>query len=76
MYTSEHTKFSLSRFATRTRWKIKNSRQSRCLGGSMLTVFRRCVQRSALSSMAIVVLASNFYQNMKLNLQIDSNTRS
>lgn len=53
-----HTKFSLSRLATRARWKTRNSRQSRCLGGNMLIVFRRCVERSAESSIAVVRLAS------------------
>lgn len=36
-----HTKFSLSRKATRARWKIRNSRQSRCFGGSILKVLLR-----------------------------------
>jgi hypothetical protein len=51
------TKFSLSLTATRARWKIKNSRQSRCLGGSMLKVFLRCVQRSLSSSIAKICVS-------------------
>lgn len=42
----EHTRFSLFLRATRARWKIKNSKQSRCFCGSRLNVCRRCAQRS------------------------------
>ena len=49
----EHTKFSLFRLATRSRWNIKNSRQSRCFAGSMLKVRLRWVHRSFSSSTAL-----------------------
>lgn len=45
------TKFSRSRLATRARWNIRNSRVSRCFGGSRFTVFWRWAHRSAVSRM-------------------------
>lgn len=46
------TKFSLSRLATRARWNMRNSRQSRCCCGSKSTVLRRCTHRSSISGMS------------------------
>lgn len=59
----EHTKFSLSLDATRARWKMRNSRQSRCFGGSMLNVFVRCKHRSWSSSIARKALVVSRIRN-------------
>lgn len=48
-----HTKFSGSRWATRARWNMRNSRQSRCRWGIEANVLRRWSLRSSSSTMAV-----------------------